>query len=75
MTQVWPCNCRVCFGYSHHEEMCSRVFQLSQQRSCHRVSLQGMLLWLLKDVESKLDLHFDVKFNGECDDDAPEALT
>ena len=37
------------------------------------MSLQGMLLWLLKDVESKLDLHFDVKFNGERDDDAPES--
>ena len=37
------------------------------------MSLQGMLLWLFKDVESKLDLHFDVKLNGECDGDGPES--
>ena len=24
------------------------------------------------ELESKLDLHFDVKFDGECDGDGPE---
>ena len=25
------------------------------------------------ELESKLDLHFDVKFDGECDGDGPES--
>ena len=29
----------------------SRVFQLSQQRICPIMSLQGLLLWLLKELE------------------------
>ena len=25
------------------------------------------------ELESKLDLHYDVKFDGECDGDGPES--